>query len=49
MINLTKLWTGVAQPADSLRYGQASGHPANHGGASCMPSAARVPNGLKLH
>lgn len=22
MINLTKLWTGVAQPADGLRYGQ---------------------------
>jgi radical SAM protein with 4Fe4S-binding SPASM domain len=45
MINLTKLWTGVAQPADSLRYGHASGHPANHGSresASCMPVAART-------
>ena len=44
MINLTKLWTGVAQPADSLRYGHASGHPANHGSnsASCMPAAART-------
>jgi radical SAM protein with 4Fe4S-binding SPASM domain len=26
MINLTKLWTGVAQPADSLRYGHGTGH-----------------------
>jgi len=26
MINLTKLWTGAAQPADGLRYGQGS-HP----------------------
>lgn len=45
MINLTKLWTGVAQPADSLRYGHASGHPANHasnGSDSCMPVAARA-------
>lgn len=44
MINLTKLWTGVAQPADSLRYGHASGH-GGHGGttnASCMPVAARA-------
>lgn len=41
MINLTKLWTGAAQPADALRYGHASGHPASHGG-SCMPSAART-------
>jgi radical SAM protein with 4Fe4S-binding SPASM domain len=41
MINLTKLWTGVAQPADSLRYGHASGH--GHGGANaCMPAAART-------
>lgn len=22
MINLTKLWTGAAEPADGLRYGQ---------------------------
>lgn len=41
MINLTKLWTGAAQPADALRYGHASGHPASHGG-SCMPTAART-------
>jgi len=25
MINLTKLWTGVAQPADGLRYGHGEG------------------------
>ncbi|MCU0750210.1 MAG: hypothetical protein MUF13_11760, partial [Akkermansiaceae bacterium] len=44
MINLTKLWTGVAQPAYSLRYGHASGHAANHAStsASCMPVAART-------
>jgi MoaA/NifB/PqqE/SkfB family radical SAM enzyme len=45
MINLTKLWTGVAQPADSLRYGHASGHGMNHarsGGAGCAPVAARA-------
>ena len=44
MINLTKLWTGVAQPADSLRYGHASGHAAHHAStsASCMPVAARA-------
>ena len=45
MINLTKLWTGVAQPADSLRYGHASGHAAANGGSdgpSCMPVAARA-------
>jgi radical SAM protein with 4Fe4S-binding SPASM domain len=44
MINLTKLWTGVAQPADALRYGHASGHRAAHGGASasCMPTEARA-------
>ena len=47
MINLTKLWTGVAQPADSLRYGHASGH-GGHGGhgattnASCLPGTARA-------
>ena len=26
MINLTKLWTGVAQPADELRYGHRGAH-----------------------
>jgi radical SAM protein with 4Fe4S-binding SPASM domain len=35
MINLTKLWTGVAQPADELRYGH-RGAQANH-----MATAAR--------
>jgi radical SAM protein with 4Fe4S-binding SPASM domain len=30
MINLTKLWTGTAQPADALRYGT-PGSPAGHG------------------
>jgi len=44
MINLTKLWTGVAQPADSLRYGHVSGHRGHNGAAnaSCMPAAARA-------
>jgi radical SAM protein with 4Fe4S-binding SPASM domain len=32
MINLTKLWTGAAQPADGLRYG--TGHKAQHS-ATC--------------
>jgi Fe-coproporphyrin III synthase len=31
MTNLTKLWTGLAQPADGLRYGMQGG--AGHGGA----------------
>ncbi len=31
MINLTKLWTGLAQPADGLRYGQG---PHSHSSAS---------------
>jgi radical SAM protein with 4Fe4S-binding SPASM domain len=38
MINLTKLWTGVAQPADALRYGHGDGD----GSADCMPAAARA-------
>jgi len=41
MINLTKLWTGVAQPADTLRYG----HGSRHGGAAgpaCTPVSART-------
>ncbi|MCP5531644.1 MAG: radical SAM protein [Akkermansiaceae bacterium] len=41
MINLTKLWTGVAQPADSLRYGHASGHPSTHG-MGRAPATARA-------
>ncbi len=32
MINLTRLWTGAAQPADALRYGQ----------GACAPEAARA-------
>jgi radical SAM protein with 4Fe4S-binding SPASM domain len=36
MINLTKLWTGTAQPADGLRYG----HGSHYG--SCAPTAARA-------
>ena len=35
MINLTKLWTGVAQPADELRYGHRGAH------ANRMATAAR--------
>ncbi|MGV3662493.1 MAG: radical SAM protein [Prosthecobacter sp.] len=31
MINITKLWTGAAQPADALRYGTGR-HPAHPGG-----------------
>ena len=35
MINLTKLWTGAAQPADGLRYG--TGHKAMHSATSRKP------------
>jgi radical SAM protein with 4Fe4S-binding SPASM domain len=44
MINLTKLWTGVAQPADALRYGLGSGHRSRHGGAgpASAPASARA-------
>jgi radical SAM protein with 4Fe4S-binding SPASM domain len=35
MINLTKLWTGAAQPADGLRYG--TGHKAQHSATSRKP------------
>jgi radical SAM protein with 4Fe4S-binding SPASM domain len=36
MTNLTKLWTGLAQPADALRYGTGHkpGHPGGHSSAS---------------
>lgn len=39
MINITKLWTGVAQPADSLRYGMGRppGHPGGHTAATRKP------------
>ena len=36
MINLTKLWTGAAQPADGLRYGHGNGN-----GCGLNPVAAR--------
>lgn len=39
MINLTKLWTGVAQPADSLRYGHGTGH----GSSNPTVASARKP------
>lgn len=35
MINLTKLWTGAAQPADGLRYG--TGHKAMHSATNRKP------------
>ena len=35
MINLTKLWTGAAQPADGLRYG--TGHKAMHSATTRKP------------
>ncbi len=38
MINLTKLWTGVSQPADALRYG----HGQSNGHGSCMPTEAKT-------
>lgn len=39
MINITKLWTGVAQPADNLRYGMGKhpGHPGGHTAATRKP------------
>lgn len=39
MTNLTKLWTGAAQPADALRYGQSQGgHPRTpHSAATRKP------------
>ena len=39
MINITKLWTGVAQPADALRYGTGKhpGHPGGHTAATRKP------------
>lgn len=38
MINLPKLWTGVSQPADALRYG----HGQSNGHGSCMPTEAKT-------
>ena len=43
MINITKLWTGAAQPADHIRYGQGHGNAAlNTSTAACMPASSRV-------
>lgn len=43
MINITKLWTGAAQPADHIRYGLAHGnHHANSSTAACMPASSRT-------
>jgi radical SAM protein with 4Fe4S-binding SPASM domain len=36
MVNITKLWTGAAQPADALRYGTGS-HPGGHTAATRKP------------
>ncbi len=44
MINITRLWTGVSQPADHLRYGQHHALRSRHGHAStasCVPGSAR--------
>ncbi len=43
MINITKLWTGAAQPADHIRYGQESGmHHPHSSTAACLPTTSRV-------
>ena len=43
MINITKLWTGAAQPADHIRYGQESGMQHPHSStAACLPASSRV-------
>ncbi len=43
MINITKLWTGAAQPADHIRYGQGHGcNLPNSSTAACMPASSRV-------
>ncbi len=43
MINVTRLWTGEAQPADHLRYGHGHGHGRASGGAAagCAPTSSR--------
>ncbi len=41
MINITRLWTGCAQPADHLRYGQGHGR-GEASTAACMPASARA-------
>ena len=43
MINITKLWTGQAQPADHLRYGQGDGSGRlNPSTACCAPVSSRA-------
>ena len=43
MINITKLWTGAAQPADHIRYGLDHGsNMPNSSTAACMPASSRV-------
>ncbi len=43
MINITKLWTGAAQPADHIRYGQGDGSNMPHSStAACAPTSARA-------
>ena len=43
MINITKLWTGTAQPADHIRYGLGHGsHMPNSSTASCTPTSSRA-------
>ncbi len=44
MINITRLWTGISQPADHLRYGQHHALRPSHGHrstAACLPSSSR--------
>ena len=40
MINITKLWTGAAQPADHIRYGL--GHGSNLPNSSTRSEERRV-------
>lgn len=43
MINITKLWTGAAQPADHIRYGQGHGSADPQSStACCAPASSRL-------
>ena len=43
MINITKLWTGIAQPADHIRYGLGHGDRSPHSStAACTPTSSRA-------
>lgn len=43
MINITRLWTGIDQPADHLRYGLGHGsHSPQSSTAVCAPSSSRT-------